>query len=94
MEPIPFQGVDKGAVVQERRVFNETPVDPRKCCHLMTKVLYLLNNGTHFNVQEATDLFFAATKLFQSQDVRSVLIPLPPEIDVLTHLLCSPSSVG
>jgi len=34
----------------------------------MTKVLYLLNNGVEFTAQEATDLFFAATKLFQSQD--------------------------
>jgi len=25
---IPFQGIEKGAVVQDRRVFNETPVDP------------------------------------------------------------------
>ena len=35
----------------------------------MTKLLYLLNNGAEFTTQEATDLFFAATKLFQSQDV-------------------------
>ena len=74
VEPIPFQGVEKGAVVQERRVFNETPVDPRKCCHLMTKVLYLLNNGIEFTAQEATDLFFASTKLFQSNDVRLLAI--------------------
>merc|ERR1712137_3246 len=67
--PIPFIGVEKGAVVQERHVFNETPLNVRKCCFLMTKVLYLLlNKGSEFTSQEATDLFFAATKLFQSTD--------------------------
>lgn len=67
--PVPFLGVEKGAVVQEKYVFNETPLNTRKCCYLMTKILYLLlNKGSEFTTQEATDLFFAATKLFQSQD--------------------------
>mmetsp|Transcript_7821 Transcript_7821/g.32908 ORF Transcript_7821/g.32908 Transcript_7821/m.32908 type:complete len:875 (-) Transcript_7821:45-2669(-) len=66
---LPFQGVEKSAVLQERRVFSETPLNPRKCCLLLTKLLYLLNNGETFTSQEATDVFFAVTMLFQSQDM-------------------------
>ena len=36
---------------------------------LITKVMYLLMKGETFTKQEAEDLFFAVTKLFQSQDV-------------------------
>jgi hypothetical protein len=67
----PFQGLDKGTVLQEKRLFNESPLNPRKCCHLLTKVLYLLGQGETFTTTEATDLFFSTTKLFQSKDVRS-----------------------
>lgn len=35
----------------------------------MTKILYLLNQGEHLGATEATEAFFAMTKLFQSQDV-------------------------
>ena len=50
-------------------MFNETPISPRKCRILLTKVIYLLYNGETFNRQEATTLFFGATKLFQHKDV-------------------------
>ncbi|UZJ50994.1 hypothetical protein CBS101457_000314 [Exobasidium rhododendri] len=59
---------DKTSVIQEARVFNETPISPRKCRILLTKVIYLLYNGETFNRQEATTLFFGATKLFQHKD--------------------------
>ncbi len=39
------------------------------CVQLITKVMYLLMKGETFTKQEAEDLFFATTKLFQSQDV-------------------------
>jgi len=65
----PFQGIEKGAVLQETRLFNETPLNSRKCCHLLTKLLYLLAQGETFTSTEATDAFFTTTKLFQSQDV-------------------------
>src|SRR5690554_5783279 len=66
---IPFQRIEKGAVLQETRIFNETPLNPRKCCQLLTKVLYLVGQGERFTKSEATDVFFSVTKLFQSKDV-------------------------
>ncbi|KAI5640455.1 coatomer gamma subunit appendage platform subdomain-containing protein [Phthorimaea operculella] len=65
----PFQNLDKTIVLQESRYFNETPVNPRKCTHILSKILYLLNQGEKLTTQEATDAFFATTKLFQSKDV-------------------------
>ncbi|PWN89809.1 putative coatomer gamma-2 subunit [Acaromyces ingoldii] len=59
---------DKTSVIQEARVFNESPISPRKCRILLTKVIYLLYTGETFNRQEATTLFFGATKLFQHKD--------------------------
>uniref|UniRef100_A0A646QGL4 Coatomer subunit gamma n=1 Tax=Hemiscolopendra marginata TaxID=943146 RepID=A0A646QGL4_9MYRI len=65
----PFHNLEKTTVLQEARTFNETPVNPRKCTHILTKILYLLNQGEHFGVNEATEAFFAITKLFQSKDI-------------------------
>lgn len=59
---------DKASVVQEARVFNESPISPRKCRIVLTKVLYLLYTGETFGRQEATTLFFGCTKLFQNRD--------------------------
>uniref|UniRef100_A0A8B9MAD0 Uncharacterized protein n=1 Tax=Accipiter nisus TaxID=211598 RepID=A0A8B9MAD0_9AVES len=65
----PFQHLEKSAVLQEARIFNETPINPRRCLHILTKILYLLNQGEHFGTTEATEAFFAMTRLFQSNDV-------------------------
>ncbi|KAJ8687617.1 hypothetical protein QAD02_023411 [Eretmocerus hayati] len=65
----PFQNLEKTTVLQEARIFNVTPVNPRKCAHILTKILYLLNQGEQLGTKEATDAFFAMTKLFQSRDV-------------------------
>uniref|UniRef100_A0A6I8SY26 Coatomer subunit gamma n=1 Tax=Xenopus tropicalis TaxID=8364 RepID=A0A6I8SY26_XENTR len=64
----PFQNLEKSAVLQEARLFNETPINPRKCAHILTKILYLINQGEHMGATEATEAFFAMTKLFQSND--------------------------
>ncbi|KAM9312945.1 coatomer subunit gamma-2 [Gastrophryne carolinensis] len=64
----PFQHLEKSAVLQEARVFNGTPINPRRCIHILTKILYLLNQGEHFGTIEATEAFFAMTRLFQSND--------------------------
>jgi coatomer protein complex subunit gamma len=69
--------VDKGSVLQEKRIFNESPINPRKCVHLITKILYLLEQGQTFTKTEATDLFFATTMLFQSTDVRTSSLSSP-----------------
>jgi coatomer protein complex subunit gamma len=56
-------------VLQEKRLFNEAPIKVHACIQLITKVLYLLMRGEVFTKIEAEDLFFAVTKLFQSQDM-------------------------
>jgi coatomer protein complex subunit gamma len=65
----PFHNLEKTSVLQEARAFNETPVNPRKCTHILTKILYLINQGDTLGTREATEAFFAMTKLFQSKDV-------------------------
>lgn len=65
---VPSFHQDKSAVIQEARVFNDSNISPRKCRILLTKVLYLLYTGEKFTRQEATALFFGATKLFQNKD--------------------------
>ncbi|GJN24846.1 hypothetical protein PR202_gb12614 [Eleusine coracana subsp. coracana] len=64
----PFLGIEKGAVLQEARVFHDPQLDARQCCQVITKLLYLLNQGDTFTKVEATEVFFATTKLFQSKD--------------------------
>ncbi|XP_039060886.1 coatomer subunit gamma-like [Hibiscus syriacus] len=65
----PFMGIEKGAVLQEARVFNDPQLDPRRCSQVITKLLYLLNQGETFTKVEATEVFFSVTKLFQSKDI-------------------------
>ncbi|KAH6922664.1 hypothetical protein HPB50_017473 [Hyalomma asiaticum] len=64
----PFSNLEKTSVLQEARTFNETPVNPRKCAEILTKILYLLNQGEVLGTREATDAFFAMTKLFQCRE--------------------------
>eukprot|EP00232_Nephroselmis_pyriformis_P001344 CAMPEP_0182909478 /NCGR_PEP_ID=MMETSP0034_2-20130328/35771_1 /TAXON_ID=156128 /ORGANISM="Nephroselmis pyriformis, Strain CCMP717" /LENGTH=896 /DNA_ID=CAMNT_0025045735 /DNA_START=14 /DNA_END=2704 /DNA_ORIENTATION=- len=64
----PFYGIEKGAVLQESRIFNDPQPDPRRCQQVITKLLYLLNQGDTFTKVEATEVFFSVTKLFQSKD--------------------------
>ncbi|CAK9858868.1 unnamed protein product [Sphagnum jensenii] len=65
----PFYGIEKGAVLQEARVFNDPQLDARRCAQVITKLLYLINQGETFTKIEATEVFFAVTKLFQSKDI-------------------------
>ncbi|KAF9512742.1 hypothetical protein BS47DRAFT_1376887 [Hydnum rufescens UP504] len=59
---------NKTTILQEARVFNESPISPRKCRALLTRIVYLLYLGETFSAQEATTLFFGTTKLFQHKD--------------------------
>ncbi|KZO95939.1 coatomer subunit gamma [Calocera viscosa TUFC12733] len=59
---------NKTTVLQEARVFNESPISPRKCRALLTRIVYLLYLGETLGTQEATTLFFSTTKLFQHKD--------------------------
>nr|ACU19661.1 unknown [Glycine max] len=49
----PFLGIEKGAVLQEARVFNDPQLDARRCSQVITKLLYLLNQGETFTKTEA-----------------------------------------
>ncbi|KAL9131440.1 MAG: hypothetical protein Q9175_006769 [Cornicularia normoerica] len=60
--------VDRTAVFQEARLFNYSPISPRKCRILLTKIALLLFTGETFPSNEATDLFFGISKLFQNKD--------------------------
>ncbi|CAF3902160.1 unnamed protein product, partial [Rotaria sp. Silwood1] len=51
------------------RTFNETPVNARKCIQILTKIIYMINQGEQLGQTEATETFFAMTKLFQSKDM-------------------------
>ncbi|KIJ22182.1 hypothetical protein PAXINDRAFT_178275 [Paxillus involutus ATCC 200175] len=59
---------NKTTIIQEARVFNDSPISPRKCRALLTRIVYLLYIGENFSSQEATTLFFGTTKLFQHKD--------------------------
>jgi coatomer subunit gamma len=50
------------------RIFNTSPISPRKCRILLTKIALLLFTGEKFPTQEATSLFFGISKLFQNKD--------------------------
>uniref|UniRef100_A0A453IK67 Gamma-coat protein n=1 Tax=Aegilops tauschii subsp. strangulata TaxID=200361 RepID=A0A453IK67_AEGTS len=68
IEYSPFFGIEKGAVLQEARAFHDPQLDARRCSQVITKLLYLINQGESFTKVEATEVFFAVTKLFQSND--------------------------
>jgi hypothetical protein len=48
VELSPFYGIEKGAVLQESRVFNDPQIDVRRCQQIITKLLYLINQGDYF----------------------------------------------
>ncbi|KNC72566.1 hypothetical protein SARC_14876, partial [Sphaeroforma arctica JP610] len=64
----PFSNLEKASVAQESRIFNATPIQPRKCCFVLSKILYIIYQGDVFSTKEATSAFFAMTRLFQHKD--------------------------
>ncbi|KAF1814479.1 putative coatomer subunit gamma [Eremomyces bilateralis CBS 781.70] len=60
--------VDRTSVFQEARIFNTSPISPRKCRMHLKKIAMLLFTGETFPKNEATELFFWITKLFQNKD--------------------------
>mmetsp|Transcript_4311 Transcript_4311/g.15129 ORF Transcript_4311/g.15129 Transcript_4311/m.15129 type:complete len:898 (-) Transcript_4311:328-3021(-) len=83
----PFHGIEKGAVLQEARIFHAAQTDSRKCQQVLTRLLYLLTQGESFTKNEATEVFFSCTKLFQNHDanlrrlVYLIIKELPPGSD-------------
>lgn len=60
--------IDKTATMQEAKCFNSSNIDPPKCIKILVNLIYLLNQGEPFSDDEGTQLFFAITKLLQSED--------------------------
>ena len=74
---MPFQGLEKGLVLQNVRMFSSPKLKTKECYYLLTKILYLLAaKGETFTPDEATNVFIAVTKLFQSKDVRKPNLPI------------------
>ena len=55
---------EKSSVLQESKIFHESPVDSRKCADILANILYMINRGEVLGGKEATECFFAITKLF------------------------------
>ncbi|KAF6003761.1 Coatomer subunit gamma-2 [Cyanidiococcus yangmingshanensis] len=64
----PLAIADKAKVVQQVRVFNETRLRPAHCLQVLTRLMFLVNQGERLTPSEATEIFFASTKLFSSDD--------------------------
>lgn len=78
----PFANLQKAAVLQETRCFNDREINPRKCIGILTRILWLLTQGDKLSRLETTEVFFGVTKLLQAKDqhmVRSVECTTLPE---------------
>ena len=76
----PFIGLQKSAVLQETRCFNDREINPRKCIGILTRILWLLTQGDKLSRLETTEVFFGVTKLMQAKDqqmVSGVRVMLP-----------------
>lgn len=61
----PYQDLEKATVLQECRVFSESNVvtnNPRRCCQLITKLLFILTQGETFSSSETTEVSFRVLK--------------------------------
>jgi coatomer subunit gamma len=62
--------LDKSAVLQEVRAFNDPQIDARRCVELIGSLLRLISRGDVLTPNECQDVFFGSTKLFQCPDER------------------------
>ncbi|CAK9002216.1 unnamed protein product [Durusdinium trenchii] len=46
-----FQRCDKASVLQESRCFSDAPIDAPKCLNLLTRIIYLIQQGEKFTAQ-------------------------------------------
>jgi len=89
------QGLEKAAVLQEARVFHDDIAvkhDPKACLLILAKLLRLKDDDkTQFSKTQATDVFFATTKLFVCDDeyLRRFVYLFIKEI----YTLCDPNDV-
>ena len=69
----PFEGLQKSEVLQECKKFNDSKFVtqyPRRCCIIITQLLFLVHHGEVFTERETTEVFFGVTKLFQSKNAQ------------------------
>lgn len=59
----------------QARIFNETPINPRRCLHILTKILYLLNQVTLTNSSQPEWTFL--TLISENFQCERHFIPLP-----------------
>ncbi|VDN02569.1 unnamed protein product [Thelazia callipaeda] len=92
----PFSSLDKTSVLQETRAFNETPINARKCSLTLSKLLYLRQQNETIGRTEATEAFFAITKLWQSKDSnlrRLVYLAIKEFCDISNDVIIVTSSL-
>ena len=68
----PFAGLQKAAVLQETRCFNDREINPRKCIGILTRIFWLINQGDKLTRLETTEVFFGVTKLLMNKDQQMV----------------------
>jgi len=92
----PFQSLQKAAVLQECRCFNDREIVARKCIQILTKILWLLSQGEKLTSLETTEIFFGVTKLLMHKDqqlrrllylVLKELKPSPEEVIIVCATL-------
>ena len=92
----PFQGLQKSAVLQDCRCFNDRELNPRRCCTIITKILWLISQGDKLTAHETTEVFFGVTKLLQNKDqqlrrliylILKELKPSPEEVIIVCATL-------
>ncbi|CAD8045387.1 unnamed protein product [Paramecium sonneborni] len=69
LESEPYHNLQKSSVLLESRCFNDPQLQDKKCRQILSKLIYLINQGEKFNDQESLSLFFGITKLFSSNNV-------------------------
>ncbi|GAB5362680.1 hypothetical protein AAMO2058_000818500 [Amorphochlora amoebiformis] len=69
VEPSPYDGIQKNAVLHEAKCFNDKMISARTCSEVLTKIMYLIIQGEEFSSSEISKVFFSVTKLFNSRDV-------------------------
>ncbi|AET39015.1 coatomer subunit gamma Ecym_3538 [Eremothecium cymbalariae DBVPG len=88
---------DKMTVYQDcLNEFNESPVSPKKCRLLLSRLLKLLSHGDTFPPNEATALFFSISKLFQhpNNSLRQVVYLAIKELCMISEdVLMATSSI-
>ena len=59
-----YTRLNKTQLMQESRIFGDTKINNKKCTDLLSKVVYLLNQGETFADKDKSEIFFNTTKLF------------------------------